>query len=124
MPVTSEGPVAAASTQDHVVGKLAAFISRAVQESSDGLTVAEFGDLLISLLRLTIAQVDAFTLPGSDKKALVLQAAGDLFDAVADKLIPLPAIPLWWIVRPAVRSLVLALASGAIESLLPLVRAS
>jgi hypothetical protein len=48
---------------------------------------------------------------------------GDLFDAVADRAVPIVALPLWVVARPAVRSLVLALASGAIEQLLWLVRA-
>jgi len=37
--------------------------------------------------------------------------------------VPLPARPVWWIVRPAVRSLVLAAAGGALEQVLRLTRA-
>ncbi len=62
------------------------------------------------------------TLTGEQKKALALEAVGDLFDAVADRAVPPIAWPVWIVARPAVRSLVLALASGAIEQLLPLVR--
>jgi hypothetical protein len=46
-----------------------------------------------------------------------------LFDAVADQAVPAAVYPLWLIVRFPIRSLVLAIASGAIEQLLPLVRA-
>jgi hypothetical protein len=41
---------------------------------------------------------------------------------VADKAVPTTVYPLWIICRPAVRSLVLALASGAVEQIIPLVR--
>jgi hypothetical protein len=47
---------------------------------------------------------------------------GLLFDAVADKAVPTLAWPVWLIVRPTIRQLVLLAAAGAIESLLPLVR--
>jgi hypothetical protein len=41
---------------------------------------------------------------------------------VADKAVPTLAWPVWLIVRPTIRQLVLLAAAGAIESLLPLVR--
>ena len=46
-----------------------------------------------------------------------------LFDQLADKAVPLTVWPVWILVRPAIRSLVLALAAGAVEQILPLVRA-
>jgi hypothetical protein len=57
-----------------------------------------------------------------EKRAVVLAAAASLFDLVADKAIPVVAWPFWLIVRPAVRSLVLAIAAGAMEQILKLVR--
>jgi hypothetical protein len=53
---------------------------------------------------------------------MVLEAVASLFDALADKAVPVSAWPLWMLARPAVRSLVIALASGAVEQILPLVR--
>jgi hypothetical protein len=54
----------------------------------------------------------------------VLEAAAALFDALAPMAVPVVAYPFWLIVRPAVRALVLAIASGAIEQLLPVVRSN
>jgi hypothetical protein len=59
---------------------------------------------------------------GAEKKALVLEAVAALFDALADKAVPLAAWPVWILVRPAIRSLVLAIAAGAMEQVLRLVR--
>ena len=47
---------------------------------------------------------------------------GDLFDAVADKAVPTVLWPVWILARPAVRSLVVSLAAGAVEQVLQLVR--
>jgi hypothetical protein len=118
-------PAAAAGQAHHVVDKVAAFLNAARQAAIDGITWREFGELLVALLRVAIETLDhASNLTGAEKKEIVLHAAGRLFDLVADKAIPLTVYPLWLLVRSPVRSLVLALASGAVEQLLPLVRAS
>ena len=102
----------------------AQFIRQAKAFAADGITWREFGEMLVSLLKLLVAAYDRVaSLSGDQKKALVLEAAGRLFDAVADSAVPLAAYPIWILARPAVRALVLAIASGAVESLLPLVRA-
>lgn len=99
------------------------FIAEARRTAADGLTWIEFGTLLISLLRLVIAGLDRVqSLTGPEKKELALAAVAALFDAVAARCVPLAAYPLWVALKPAIRSLVIALASGAIESLLPMVR--
>ena len=54
--------------------------------------------------------------------AVLVLIVGVFFDEVADGLAPIYAKPVWFLLRPAVRSLVLSLAAGAIESILPLVR--
>lgn len=103
--------------------KVAAYLSAARAASADGLTWQEFGELLVGLLRLSIETLDkTLTLTGPAKKELVLEAAAALFDSVADKCVPLVAWPVWIILRPAIRSLVLAIASGAVESILNIVR--
>jgi len=121
--VIAEAPIAAAEERVGLLDKIAAFVSAARAVAADGLTWTEFGELMVGLLRLVVAVLDTVTtLTGEQKKALALEAVGDLFDAVADRAVPPIAWPVWIVARPAVRSLVLALASGAIEQLLPLVR--
>lgn len=116
-------PLAAADGPHGLLDKIAAFIAASRTAAADGLTWAEFGELLVGLLRLVVGVLDTVTtLTGEQKKALAMAAVADLFDAVADRAIPLAVWPVWLLVRPAVRSLVLALASGAIEQILPLVR--
>lgn len=103
-------------------GQITAFIERAKFMAGDGLTVAEFGSLAVDLMRLAIGILDKLDGPGADKKAFVLEAVGELFDAVADQCVPLAAWPLYIIFRPALRSLALAVAAGAIESILGMIR--
>lgn len=120
----SSAPVAVATNLDAgLLGKIHAFVEASKSAASDGLTWVEFGDLMLALLRLVVTALDTVgTMTGAEKKALALEAVASLFDAVADRAVPAVVYPLWLIARPAVRSLVLALASGAIEQILPLVR--
>jgi hypothetical protein len=116
-------PAAAAAQFATIADQVATFINKARDTAADGLTWMEFGELLLSLLRLVLTTLDSVqTLSGAEKKAIALGAVERLFDAVADKAVPAAVYPLWLLVRPAVRSLVVAIASGAIEKLLPLVR--
>lgn len=104
-------------------GKVQAFLASARAAAGDGLTWQEFGELLVALLRLSVQTLDAtLTLTGPEKKALVLEAVAVLFDTFADKCVPLIAYPIWVLARPAIRALILALSSGAVEQLLSLVR--
>lgn len=108
-----------------LASQVKSFLAAARITAANGLTWAQFGDMLFALLRLVIRSADTFQgLPGPEKKAIVLEAAGDLFDAVACFAVPLAARPVWAITRPALRAFVIALASGAVEQLLPLVRAT
>lgn len=120
----ADAPTATAeNTPGGALVKLHAFVQAARSAAADGLSWAEFGELLVAFLRLAVALYDDVVgMTGEEKKAAVLDGVADLFDAVADRAIPLAAYPLWIVVRPAVRSLVLALAAGAIEQLLPIVR--
>jgi hypothetical protein len=120
----TDAPIAAAGWPELMAEKVTAFIASARVAAADGITWAEFGELAVALLRLSIDWVDVARLPGPEKKAAVLAAVAVLFDQVADKAVPAYAFPVWLLVKPAVRSLLLALASGAVETLLPLVRAS
>jgi hypothetical protein len=118
----STAPLIAANDLTNVKDKIDAFIAIAKMKARDGITVAEFGELTVALLRVVIAAADLLAVDGSRKKEIVLEAVAALFDAVADKAIPIVAWPVWLIVRPTVRQLVLLAAAGAIESLLPVVR--
>ena len=67
---------------------------------------------------------ELLNLPGQEKKAVVLQAAASLFDATADKCVSPWLWAFWVVIRPSVRSLVLAIAAGSVEQILPLVRSA
>lgn len=123
--MNTTAPIAAAQSAGlGLLTKISAFVQTARAAAADGLTWAEFGELMLSLLRLVVTTLDTVSdLTGAQKKAFALEAVASLFDAVADMAVPAVAYPLWILARPAIRSLVLSLASGAIEQLLPLVRA-
>ena len=116
-------PITEAVDQPGLLDKITTYIAAAKVASSDGLTWSEFGELLLALLRLVVAALDSVsTLSGKEKKAMTIDAVARLFDAVADYAVPMTLYPIWLVARPAVRSLVLALAGGVLEQLLPLVR--
>lgn len=116
-------PVAAAFGQSTLMAQVAAFLEVAKRSAADGITWAEFGELLLALLRLSVTTLDAVQgMTGAEKKALVLSAVEALFDSLADKAVPLVVWPVWILAKPAIRALVLAIASGAIEIVLPLTR--
>jgi len=102
-----------------------AFLDFARDKAADGLTVAEFGELTLELLKLACGGLDAVTtLDGPAKRALVLQAVGALFDTVAGSAVPWAAWPLWIAARPVLRVTLLAFAGGLLESLLPTLRSA
>ena len=108
-----------------VVAQANAFLASAREQARDGLTWQEFGRLLVGLLHLVVAGLDAVsTLSGPEKKAVALTAAGALFDGFADRCVPVTVWPAWLIIRPAVRILILALASGGVEALLAISRSA
>lgn len=120
----SAAPVALATNLDAgLLDKIHAFVEASKSAAADGLTWAEFGDLMMALLRLVVTVLDTVgVMSGAEKKALALEAVASLFDAVADRAVPAYLYPVWFIVRSPIRALVLAIASGAIEQLLPLIR--
>jgi len=106
-----------------VVAQVNAFLASAREQARDGLTWAEFGRLLVGLLHMAVAGLDAVsTLTGPEKKSVVLTAAATLFDTFADLCVPVTLYPFWLAGRPIVRTLILALASGGVEALLPITR--
>jgi hypothetical protein len=105
------------------VARAAAFVRAARIAAADGLTWVEVGQLVLTLVRLLVQAYEGVRdMTGEQKKKAVLDAVAELFDAVADRAVPTLAKPLWYVARPAVRSLVLSIADGAVEVVLPLVR--
>lgn len=112
-------------TPEQLQSSVLEFIAGCREKARGGLTVAEFGSAVVELIRLAVAGLDAISaLDGPSKKQWALSAVAALFDACADACVPLAAKPVWWIVRPAVRALVLAAAGGALEQILVLTRAA
>ena len=122
----ADAPIAVAeAAPGGALSRIDAYLSAARSAAADGITWAEFGELLTAFLRLAIALLDdVATMTGPQKKVIVLEGVGRLFDALSGSCVPLVAWPVWAIARGPVRLLVLALASGAIEQLLPLVRSA
>lgn len=118
----ASAPIQAAYDLPTLAEKVKAFVAISKMKAANGLTVAEFGELAVALLHIAIDAADSIPVDGAQRKEFVLNAVGYLFDTVADRCIPLLAWPIWAIVKPSVRQLVLLIASGAIESLLPVVR--
>jgi hypothetical protein len=110
---------------DQLQAAVLALIAGARLKSAGGLTVSEFGSLTVEVIRLAVAGLDTIsTLDKPAKKAWALACVGTLFDAVADSCVPTLAWPVWFILRPAVRTLVLSAAGGALEQILVLTRAA
>jgi hypothetical protein len=120
---TAAAATNAAAEEKGLLDQVYAFIQTAKARAADGLTWGEFGELLLALLRLVVPFLDNVkTMTGAEKKAFALDAVGRLFDAVADFAIPTTVYPLWILVRPAVRTLVLAIAGGVLEQYLSVFR--
>jgi len=122
MPIVTRAETAFRGAGEDLSAAVKGFIAQARASAADGLTFVEFGTLAFALVQLSMLMVDRYRdTPGADRKAWVLSAAAALFDALLP-LLPLPArIPG---VSSILRSVFLAIVSGAIESLLPTVRAA
>ena len=112
-------------TPEQLQAAVVGFIAGARAKAAGGLTVSEFGSLTVEVIRLAVAGLDTInTLDGPGKKLWALACVGNLFDAVADACVPMIAWPVWFILRPAVKTLVIAAAGGALEQILALTRAA
>lgn len=121
----TEAPLAAANAFADLGQQVSAFLAVARLKAAGGITWQEFGQLLMALMRLAVTTLDSVaTLTGPQKKMLALEAVAVLFDALAGRCVPIVTYPAFMAVRPALRALILAIASGAIESLIPLVRSA
>ena len=123
--MVADAPLAAAAPFNDIASKVSAFLVTARVSAKDGLTLAEFGCLVAALVRLAVETLDATqNLTGEEKRQIVLEAIGVLFDSVAVLCVPMSLYPFWYFVRPAARALVVAIAAGIIETILPLLRKS
>jgi hypothetical protein len=121
MPISTEPVDVFENSDDTLRGKLVAYIESAKAKAQDGITVSEFSELLFGAVRLTVVGVEHVRgLSGDQKKQLSMKVVGDVFDALADFVIPLPLKPVWWLVRPAARTLCISLAAGLVEGVVPL----
>lgn len=121
--MVADAPTAAAAPFNDISQKVSAFLTTAKVAAKDGLTWMEFGALVAALVRLSVETLDATkTLTGDEKRQIVLEAVGVLFDSLAVLCVPYATYPFWFIVRPAARALVVAIAAGTIETILPLLR--
>jgi hypothetical protein len=122
MPI-SDAPVAATAKLETLADKLAAFLVTARLKASDGLTLHEFGELFFAFLRLAVESVDGLTtLTGEQKRAAVMASAAVVFDTIAPLAVPKLFWPFWVVQRSFIRVVFLAVASGALEVILPLTR--
>ena len=111
-------------TPEQLSAAVTGFIDGARQKAANGLTVAEFGALVVELLRLVVAGLESVPTDGASKKAWALGVVALLFDSVAGFAVPMWLQPVWLLARPAVRALVLAAAGGALEQILAMTRAA
>ncbi|CAB4184673.1 hypothetical protein UFOVP1124_28 [uncultured Caudovirales phage] len=107
---------------DQLQASVVAFLGKAKAAAAGGLTVAEFGSLTVELLELLVVGLEGVPTDGAAKKVWAIGVVGMLFDSVAVAAVPFWALPVWVVMRPAVRGLVLAAAGGALEQVLSMTR--
>ena len=118
----SAQPLRIASDKVNLHDKVTAYIAQCRIAAADGLSVAELAELIVAAMRLAIAAVDHLEMAGEVKRQIVADLAATLFDEFADLLVPAMLRPMWWLVKPTLRTFVHAAAAGAVDALLPLVR--
>ena len=122
MPI-SDAPIAATANLETLGDKLAAFLVTARLKASDGLSLHEFGELFFAFLKLAVESVDGLTsMTGEQKRAAVMASAAVVFDTIAPLAVPRFFWPVWLVQRGLIRIVFLAVASGALEIILPLTR--
>jgi len=103
-----------------IASLVAGFLAGVRLKAQGGITLVEAGQLMFDLLQTVMLAADEYrAVPGAERKAWVLSAVGQLLDVLMPFL-PLPVR----LASPFLRPVVLAIVSGAIESLLPTVRAA
>jgi hypothetical protein len=122
--VVSDSAIAVANEEPGLADKVKAYVLHAKTLAKDGISVSDFAELATSLLRLAVSALDSIPADGDQKKIWAVGAVASLFDAVADKCVPVYFLPFWVVSRSTVRAIVLLAAGGVVQSLLPIVRAA
>jgi hypothetical protein len=96
--------------------RMQAFIESVKVKAKDGLSLEEAFSILHDFIEMAVEAAKELGNPGAEKRAIVLQWVGTLFDVLA----PLVPVPLWFkllqpFTRPIVRQVVLALAGALLE---------
>jgi len=118
----AQAAVNEASKQDGLAEQVRIYLVTAKELAEDGITLAEFTELVIGGARISISALDAMRLDGSDKKAIAVDIALQVFDALDRFLVPVWLLPFWFVIRPASRAIAAQLAAGVVETILPLLR--
>jgi len=118
----SEQPAAKAAPLLDIRDKIKAFVVTANGLAQDGLSVSDFTELAVALIKICIETLEAIPADGEQKREWTLAAVAMLYDEVADKIVPVWLWPIWMVLRAPIKQLVLMAAAGALEELLPLVR--
>lgn len=107
------------------VSQIRSTLDTAREQAKGGFNWVKFGQWFVELLHVTVTTLDAVrTLTGREKRDIAVAAVGDLFDIAADRCVPLPLYPAWLAIRGGTRTLVLAMATGAIEAILKISRSA
>lgn len=122
--MVSDSAIAVANEEPGLADKVKAYVLHAKTLAKDGISVSDFAELATSLLRLAVSALDSIPADGDQKKIWAVGAVASLFDAVADKCVPVYFLPFWVVSRSTVRAIVLLAAGGVVQSLLPIVRAA
>ena len=103
-----------------IASLVSGFLAGARAKAAGGITLVEAAQLVFDLVQTTMGVADLYhDVPGPQRKEWVLAAVGQLLD-VLTPFLPLPVR----LASPILRPVVIAIVSGAIESLLPTVRAA
>ena len=103
-----------------LAAQLQAFIDAARSKAKDGLSLEEAFTILYDFVVLATSLAKDLGNPGAEKREIVLQWVGILFDTVA----PLVPVPLFYrvlqpVLRPINRKIVLAIAAAILERVYP-----
>jgi hypothetical protein len=109
---------------DSLLSLVTAYANDWRERTRNGTTVSDVAQIVVGGMEIAIAWLDPQAAPGDQKKSQTVEVALWLFDEFADLAVPTLVRPVWWIARPALRSITAALAGGAVEQLLPLIRGS
>lgn len=105
--------------------QIAAFLAKVRERAANGTTVSELTQSTVDAMRLVMTLLEAVnSMTGAEKKAEVLKLVLFVFDTYSDACVPLLARPFWWAAKPIVRSVIVQVASGLVESLLANMRAA